>query len=150
MNYKKNTVFNMPREMARGLVEAKNSIWISIGEPEKTFQRVSNPFLEQSPFLKIEFWDVTKVFDYGGEIFTPPTDEDAQKIVDFILDNPGKDIIVNCAAGISRSGAVCQFCEDVLMYKWHEPFKKRAVPNILLYSKMLKYYRKINGLDYEH
>jgi len=114
--------------------------WISIGEPEPQFVRTTNLILDSKPNLKLEFWDLDKPIEMGDETLNPPSDEDAKQIVDFIVANKGKNIVVNCAAGVSRSGAVCRFCEDILGYEWLSFGKKLAIPNAALYSKMLRYY----------
>ena len=73
----------------------------------------------------------------------PPTEWDAKAIVDFLLKHADKNVIVNCAAGISRSGAVAQFCEECLGYEWDEQDKRRAMPNYLLFKMMRDYYISI-------
>lgn len=144
-NFTKPSVINLMRLEAKSWdrqIESPTA-WISISEPEGTNSIISNPILDNLPNLKISFWDLTKELKRSEEeTLYPPTDDDAKKIVDFIVQNAGKNIIVNCAAGISRSGAVAQFCSDALGYKWLEFGKKRAVPNSLLYRKMIDYFVK--------
>ena len=122
----------------------RSPAWISIGEPEGTFRRVSNPVLDKEPNLKLEFWDLTDTLDYLGEVLEPPSGGDARMIVDFIIANKDRNILVNCAAGVSRSGAVCQFCEDVMGYEWLVEGKNLATPNTTLYIKMVNYYNSLN------
>lgn len=147
INIQRRIASNFQREITKFpwfLVE--NSIWISISEPGISNTQVNNSVLDQCPKLEISFWDIEKNFNYTNpengvsEILRPPSDEDAEKIVDFILDNPNKNVIVNCKAGVSRSGAVAQFCEDILSYEWSRSHKNIAVPNMLLYRKMVNYY----------
>lgn len=117
--------------------------WISIGEPEKSFQHIQNETLDKCPKLKISFHDLKEATedDKKNNLF-PPTRKIAHKIVRFILDNEDKNIVVNCAAGISRSGAVCKFLEDVLGYKWIEFGKVLALPNMLLYDLLVEAYNE--------
>jgi len=69
-----------------------------------------------------------------------PSLKDDGKIVRFLLKHTDKSVIVNCAAGVSRSGAIAQFCNDFLGYEW-EPFcKKNADPNHVLYDLMVEYF----------
>jgi predicted protein tyrosine phosphatase len=138
-------VINIPRVAAKNWTEDsstdKNLCWVSIGEPEESFTHVSNPALDKLPNLKLQFWDLTKTIEHNGEILNPPSDGDARMIVDFILANEGKNILVNCAAGVSRSGAVCMFCQDMLGYEWLQQGKRTAVPNTVLYTKMVNCYQ---------
>ena len=106
--------------------------WISIGEPEASFTHIFNPILDSLPNLKISFWDLSSPLE-GYEM---PTEEDCRAIVEFILENKGKRVIVNCAAGISRSGAVARFCEECLGYEWFGEGKGCAIPNIHMFLLM--------------
>ena len=86
----------------------ENIAWISISEPDLPETIVHHKKLESGPHLKLSFWDVSERTEgLWGEIFEPPTKEYAAQIVDFLVKNKGRNILVNCAAGISRSGAVC-------------------------------------------
>lgn len=133
--------------------------WISISEPGQQDTVVSNPILDKYPNLKLAFWDTTfnsilTDIKNGTEVkYCPPTYKDARIIVNFLLKHQGRDIIVNCAVGYSRSTAICKFCEDILGYKWLEGSvevgndtntqywgKKWSDPNPVLYQKMVNYY----------
>ena len=135
------SVFNIPRIAAENFKGVhSNMIWISISE--KGVEPTKHEALDKIPNLKLEFWDLTETLEYKGEMIGPPTDEQAAQIVDFILANPGKHVVVNCAAGVSRSGAVAQFCGDILKYEWPSYYKSMAVPNFVLYRKMVNYYQE--------
>lgn len=116
-------------------------IWISISEPDKPDSIVNSKVLDQLPKLKLAFWDVCETMEFNRDIIHPPSENDARQIVLFLLANPDKNIIVNCAAGVSRSGAVAQFCQDFLGCEWVGDGKWRASPNHKLYSMMRDYYR---------
>lgn len=134
-------VINIPRIAAEKFsFLPKNAIWISIGEPEKTFIRINNEFLDQIPNLKIELWDLDEPCEFEDEILLPPSREEAQKIVNFILEHKDKNVLVNCAAGVSRSGAVARFCEECLGYEWLEDGKRCALPNYTLFKRMRECY----------
>ena len=150
-------VINIPRYAAEDFeraiekfyipFEPQKAIWISICEPDVLSSVVSNELLDQIPKLILSFWDVTQPIDLGGgEMAFPPSEAVAKAIVDFILSHRGKSVIVNCAAGISRSGAVAQFCADFLGYEWNELGKRCAIPNHVLYTLMRDYFM---SLDYE-
>lgn len=145
-----NEVFNLSRREVVEFSPSKESIWISIGEPcdrfGKEFLHVSSKVLDKIPSLKIKFWDIIDpVIDLSNPIqrLNPPGEEEAKLIIDFILNYPNRDIIINCAAGVSRSGAIAQFCEDRLGYKWGM-YKRRASPNRLLYRLLYDYYNSLN------
>jgi len=111
--------------------------WISIGEPEIPDSVIGNYILDKLPNLKISFWDCTEViYDETGDFYLPPDPLHAAKILQFIQENRGKNFIINCKAGISRSGAICKFLEEYLDYEWING-KDRARPNSLL-VKLLK------------
>lgn len=116
--------------------------WISIGEPEKSFRHIQNEILDKCSKLKISFHDLCEPLESEEKELFPPTRRIAHKIVRFILDNKDKNIVVNCAAGVSRSGAVCKFLEDVLGYKWIEFGKELALPNMLLYDLLVEAYNE--------
>lgn len=131
-----------------------NMCWISIHEPidsdgEET-AHISNDILDTVPNLKMRFWDLDKIEKHyfvgkGYETLHPPTKEDAIQLVDFLLEHKGKDVVANCFAGKSRSGAVAQFCKDFLGYDWPASFQQYAIPNHLLYSMMRDYYLEKNA-----
>ena len=49
-------------------------------------------------------------------------------------------VIVNCAAGVSRSSAICKFLEDYMGYKWSDFGKEYALPNMLVYDLLKQAY----------
>jgi len=85
----------------------------------------------------------------GTHLRFPPTEHDALEIVRFLLDNEGKDVITNCAAGISRSAAICKFLESHMGYEWIEGYKKLSAPNNLLYQLLVGEYHAITGTPVE-
>ena len=137
-------VANYSRKEAKAYSRFFTGVWISIMEPNQP--HIENEFLDKCPNLKIKFWDTTKIVKiFGTEDYAyPPTKEDAKQIVDFLIIHKDRHVIVNCAAGISRSGAVAQFCSDFLGHEWMENFKVRAYPNSLLYRMMMDYYLSFN------
>lgn len=141
---------NIPRSTAFEFIgdenfSRENLSWVSIGEPFVPDSYVSNKYLEGSPHLRLAFWDVTEPTEgLWGETYDPPTKEHAAKIVSFLKENRGRNILVNCAAGISRSGAVCAFLEKHMNYEWLPAGKQRTYkkhgPNLKLLELMEDYY----------
>lgn len=136
-------VFNVPRIAAKDFgnddPKLKDKLaWISISEPEEQNTIVSNKYLDKCPTLKLAFYDLKDFCEYKGKIIGPPRKRDASKLVNFLVANQDKSVIVNCAAGVSRSGAVCQFCQDFLGYSWPDFYKGMAIPNSVLYKLMVE------------
>lgn len=150
------TVYNIPRYVARdGKIPHRDSfisldnkelleqaVWISISEPNEPDTVVSGPF-DQLPNIKLAFWDLIRSVEHKGQVLRPPPESDARKIVNFLLKhkNDKNIVIVNCAAGVSRSGAIAQFCSDYLDYKWDAFCKSNSAPNSVLYRLMVNYYQ---------
>lgn len=86
----------------------------------------------KSPFNFVEIYQF-RINDVDDE--TGITDEEAKEIVKILVNAKEKryNVIVHCAAGISRSGAVT---EIGTMLGFDEPHKFRA-PNILMKRKMM-------------
>ncbi len=120
----------------------ENWAWISIGEPEIPDSVISNHILDKLPNLKISFWDTTEiVHDVLGDAYFPPSEKDAVQIFHFIQENRGKNFIINCKAGISRSGAICKFLEENFDYEWVS-VKDKARPNSLLVELLKNEYNQ--------
>lgn len=145
---------NLSRSEAKNfntILDSEKNAWVSIHEPDgKNFTRehINNDFLGNTPTLKIKFWDIEfPVYALGqedgeSEMCYPATAENIKELVDFVVANKDKNIYVNCAAGKSRSSAVCLFCQNVLGYEWDKTNIKRAIPNMFVYGKMVQYYVK--------
>lgn len=138
--------YNLARPEAQAVrkpLSPNEYAWITIQEPYN--QHIYNEHLDKLNTLKMKFWDVVEPVPIVGsdEIAQPPSEEEAKQIVDFILANKDKHIIVNCKAGSSRSGCICYFLEEYLRYEWMNDFKARAVPNYHLYSLLVKYYTSL-------
>jgi protein-tyrosine phosphatase len=140
------TVINIPRHYARTIDfqnQYPNCIWISICEPDDPSSIVNNPsFKDDSLKLTVELWDVVEPLAMHGETFNPPTKNDAARIVDFIKMHADKDVVVNCLAGVSRSGAIAQFCEDFMGHSWDAFGKNQSCPNHKLYGYMRDYFHR--------
>ena len=136
----------MPRIAVENFTGSPGSIiWISIEDPNCNKSRVNNPHLEGIPTLRIAMWDLTEpVPIIGGDMAFPPTASDATKIVDFLTKNPNKNILVNCTAGVARSGAVAAFCEECLGYSWEGNFKETAKPNHVLLQELKTCWEEIH------
>ncbi len=136
--------FNLPRYVAENWPDyapdsevGNNFVWISIGDPEPNF--VFTPcYLDSVPNLKLSFLDWPESLD-GMETMSM---RDAYDIVDFILKYPDKNLLVNCAAGVSRSGSICQYCQDFLGYEWSGHCKEFALPRPEFIERMAYQYNR--------
>lgn len=65
-------------------------------------------------FLQVKFRDIEEdLFINENLKYAKPSDEDLQKIVDFVNRHKDKDVfVIHCSAGISRSGAVATYIQD--------------------------------------
>ena len=94
--------------------------------------------------LNLEFDDLPcDEFKWKGHTFYGISDEQAEKIVDFIENNINKNFMICCRAGKSRSQAVGEF----ILY-FYEGFKSDDIlhtPNKEVYRKLSRaYYKKHN------
>ena len=137
-------VVNIPRyaitPTSFSFVDPDKTAWISIGEPESSFVHLCHNKLDSCPNLKISFHDLFSLETFDDPELVPPTQSHANEIVRFILDHKDRDFIINCAAGISRSAAICKYMEDFHGYKWMDIGKSLAIPNHYLYNLL----RKVN------
>ena len=89
---------------------------------------------------------------YKGHLFKAMSEEQAEKCVDFIEKNKGKHFEVHCTAGISRSGAVCQFIFDFFnenkCYSEEDfnYFNRHINPNNHVLTLLKRVFYKKNGL----
>lgn len=135
--------------VADGLVEknADNRVfYLSINNPD---DKDKTPFREDSDnFKSMWFYDIdnTIVEESTGKIYEVISDEQLKEIYDYIVSHKDFDyFIVHCSAGISRSGAVGSFANDMFGESYSE-FKSRnkwISPNTYII-------RKLNELHYKN
>jgi hypothetical protein len=141
-------VFNIPRFYAQSFRPTERPdwpekfVWISISEPGEQKTIISNPTLDKLPKLKISFWDLKEEIEYDGKLIGPPDIFKIAKLVNFLVKHKDKSVIVNCAAGVSRSGAVAKFCQNCLNYEWPVWCQELSLPNEVIYEDMVKFYQE--------
>jgi predicted protein tyrosine phosphatase len=81
---------------------------ISVVTPGFSYPRLFDPQLIGVPRLTLEFYDVMRFEESGDQIFAPISEEQATKIVDFVLDyfTRSDRMVIHCDAGESRSPGV--------------------------------------------
>lgn len=107
-------------------------IWITIQEAG---DKNKPSFLDKQDKIEANFFDLTDDILFKGEVLKAPTEDDIRPIVEFLKKHPNRDVLVNCAAGISRSGAVAAFLND-MGYYWPKTYRNTAIPNVVVLNLM--------------
>ena len=69
--------------------------------------------------LNLNFDDVTEdEYEYEGHIFRTISFDEAREILDFVERQKGRDLVIHCKAGRSRSQAVARFIVDCFPDDW--------------------------------
>lgn len=87
--------------------------------------------------LQLTFSDVRGVTPHKSKVYNPMSTEDALQILNFIAANKDKKIIVNCNAGISRSGAICLFIHKTYGHHLKPNFWHLSEPNPFILGTLL-------------
>jgi len=90
--------------------------------------------------LRVRFSDVTAPISkiaHDNMVFNPINDDTAKKIVDFIEENKGKNLLVHCAAGVSRSAAVCLYAHLTYSHGVKDNFWALSHPNKFVLGALL-------------
>ena len=146
-------VTNISANQANDIVNLPaNTVLISINEEYENLYELQMDRKDER-ILTVKFSDVTgnyKLLD--GTIYHPISDETVLKILDFINIHKGKDILIHCAAGVSRSGAIALYLHLFHDYELKTRFWELSKPNPFVLGKLiiLKKYNKYapkNSLD---
>lgn len=79
--------------------------------------------------LTVCFSDITSNETRDGILFKPLVNDDIVKILKFTKLHKDKNFLVHCAAGISRSSAICLFINRMYGHSLYADFWKRSHPN---------------------
>lgn len=109
-----------------------NTVMISINQEYEPLFRLKLD-RNSSKILTLQFNDITAPHD----IFKPMTPEQGLKILDFININKGKDFIIHCAAGVSRSAAICLYLNIMEGYELKKDFWKISRPNPFILGRLM-------------
>lgn len=119
--------------------------FISILDVDNTEQKFD---LSLDNVLQVHMWDIEKdILTSDGKTYLKPSDEELQRIVDFVNKNKDKkSFIVHCSAGISRSGAVVtyiseKFRDEVDIQQFRKD-NKLIQPNLYILNRL----RELDGL----
>ena len=101
--------------------------------------------------LNLNFDDVPKrSLTYKGVKFKGITKNQAKQLYYFIEKNKGKDFIIHCLAGISRSQGVCRYIVDMYQDLYNErstniKLRFSSNPNAFVVSELKKMFYKKNN-----
>lgn len=102
-------IANRPEEFARRYAPGLDEVCISITEPGRA--EPAPPLPGFLAVLRLEFMDMDPARGYPERDKRPRvyfTREQARQVADFATTHRGRNILVHCAAGISRSGAIVE------------------------------------------
>lgn len=102
---------------------------------------------KHSNVLNLVFDDTPKDIFYKGVWWLAISPEDALKTVEFIEDNLGKDFIIHCVAGQSRSQAVAHFIVDKYSERYSTIKNRTETPNRGVLRELNNAYNKIHNID---
>jgi predicted protein tyrosine phosphatase len=97
---------------------------------------------EGDRLLRVRFSDVTCDYEFKGKKISSISVNTAHEIINFIEKNHNKNAIVHCAAGISRSSAICMFLHLVHGYELKENFFATSEPNPFVLGRLLIEHKK--------
>ena len=134
-------------------VEEQNCAFISIigSDPEeKSYFNNDHPNVLRLVFDDITSEEKISMIKLGQSNRVLFCKEDAEKIIDFVDRNKDKyECFVHCAAGVSRSGAVGTFINDLCQYESFEAFARsnsQIKPNFYILAALRRVY---NGMPLE-
>lgn len=140
------SLFNFMAGRFDTILIPEQTIAIRILETGSTFPENYNTSRYVKSY-KFNFDDVNETcVDTLGTHF-PITKEQAAIIYNILTDarEDDKDVIVHCAAGICRSGAVAQFAVDYLGFNF--AFDTMARPNLAVKSNLISVHEEKNGVS---
>lgn len=96
--------------------------------------------------LNVNFDDLNEDREYKGHLFKAISKEQAKEIVDFIELNLGKQFIIHCKAGKSRSQGIARFILDTYPDYYEECLENKynpcLYPNITVLTSLKRAYRE--------
>jgi predicted protein tyrosine phosphatase len=105
-----------------------NTVLISINEEDMDLYPLKIDRLDKR-VLTVKFSDIAMVREIKGLTYHPIDGDTSLRILDFINKNEGKDFIVHCAAGISRSAAIALYLNLFHGYELKKRFWQTSKPN---------------------
>ena len=122
------------RKQVETLLPSDNSILISIADPGRRHPKVPKGWTS----LRLSFHDLDEVRSEGDILVS---EMDATLMLEFVEATRPKEIVVNCEAGISRSGGVAVALEEILNEN-KQAFKKYPNHNRRVTSTILQVWHR--------
>lgn len=99
-----------------------NVAFISIVGTDKSHE--SKPYFrtDHSNVINLEFDDVDYNYELNDHRYVAMSEEQADKLCDFIEKNKGKTFYIHCMAGVSRSQAVSMYIQE-----FYEEYRSRGL-----------------------
>ena len=115
-----------------------NTVMISINRQNGELFRLKLD-RSSSKILTVRFDDITSKYidERTQKIYYPISDETALKILDFIEIHQGKDFIIHCAAGVSRSAAIALYLHLFHGYELKKRFWQTSNPNKYVLGQLI-------------
>ena len=122
-------------EASEMVVLPPNFVMISINEEHSPPVPLS--FSATDRVLRVHFTDITADEKDKGVTYRPIQDQDAHAIIKFVKEHKDKNFIVHCAAGVSRSSAVCFYIHTIYGHELRKSFWFLSEPNPFVLGKLL-------------
>lgn len=116
-----------------------NTVIISINEEHGDLYKLK---VGGKQVLRVKLTDCFLPFAHKQKQYQPASPESIKEIYNFIVANIGKDVIVQCAAGVSRSGAVAIFLNQYFDYELKDHFWLTSEPNAFIFGALAIEYLK--------
>ncbi len=136
---------NVPYKFAEEIEDlGENIVLISISSD---LENKPNLKVSGDNVLKVYFPDVTARIERGGVFHDPMNGDTAMEILNFINKHLGKDFVVHCHAGVSRSSAICLFMHIFYRYQLRDNFWSVSSPNTHVIGELIKVKYNLEYLD---
>jgi predicted protein tyrosine phosphatase len=120
-----------------------NTVIISINEEHDELYKLK---VGGSSVFRTRFTDCYLPFEHKQKKYRPIDPKIANELLDFIIPNIGKNFIIHCAAGVSRSAAVALFLNQIFGYELKENFWHLSEPNSYIFGCLVVEYLKRKSL----
>lgn len=131
------TAININANMAGDLTSLPpNTVLISINNPYEDLHSLKLN-RDDTKILTLVFPDVCAPFEHKGNTYVPLAENDALKILDFINLNIGKNFLIHCTAGVSRSSAICLYLHLFHGYELRKDFWNLSEPNKFVLGQLI-------------
>lgn len=106
----------------------ENTVMISVNEEHEPLYPLELDRKDER-ILTLKFSDILAPRESQGKNINPISPDDVVSLVNFAKNNQEKNFIVHCAAGISRSSAICLYLSIVYGHKLKGDFWQKSRPN---------------------